>query len=119
MMRSYDITDKYLTVLPDLAEYSKNNNIDFSFSIGDSLQIEIPDTDLLFIDTVHKHHHTIQELNRHAGKVKKYILLHDTSDWPGVFTAVVEFLTKNRDWHIVEHCNKNSGFMALERYQHD
>lgn len=116
IMRSYDITSKHLTVLPDLIEYSKNNNIDFLFSEGNSLEIEIDPVDLLFIDTIHEHHHTIQELNKHASKVKKYILLHDPSDWPGVFTAVVEFLTKNREWHIIEHCNKNSGLLVLERY---
>jgi hypothetical protein len=96
--------------------YANKNNIDFTFSLADSLKIDIEPVDLLFIDTIHEHKHTIQELNRHASKVKKYILLHDPSDWPGVFTAVVEFLTKCREWRIVEHCNKNSGFLVLERY---
>jgi hypothetical protein len=116
VMRSYDISNKHFSVLPELKVYANKNNIDFTFSLADSLKIDIEPVDLLFIDTIHEHKHTIQELNRHASKVKKYILLHDPSDWPGVFTAVVEFLTKCREWRIVEHCNKNSGFLVLERY---
>lgn len=115
-LRSYDITAEHLSVLPDLEHYAISNNIDFKFQIGNSLEIEIEETDLLFIDTVHKKKHTATELHRHANKAKKFIIFHDTTEWPGVFEAVFEFLVANHNWHIIEHCNQNSGLLVLERY---
>jgi hypothetical protein len=58
----------------------------------------------------------LAELERHGDKTKKYIVLHDPSDWPGVFEAVICYLKNHREWHIIEHCNKNSGLLVLERY---
>ena len=115
-LRSYDITDQYLTVLPELSHYAKKHNIDFEFNIGNSLGLDIEPCDLLFIDTVHKRPHCLAELERHANQVSQYIVLHDPSEWPGVFEAVIIFLHNNRQWHIVEHCNKSSGLLVLERY---
>jgi hypothetical protein len=115
-LRSYDITDRYLTVLPELEANAKLNSTDFEFAIANSLEIDIEPCDLLFIDTVHTKDHCLAELDRHAPKANRYIVLHDPSDWPGVFEAVIVFLHHNRQWHIVEHCNKNSGLLVLERY---
>lgn len=115
-LRSYDITDKYLSVLDELKSNAKQNGTDFKFAVANSLEIEAEECDLLFIDTVHTRIHCIAELNRHAGFAKKYIVLHDPSDWPGVFEAVIEYLHHNREWHIIEHCNKSSGLVVLERY---
>jgi len=115
-LRSYDITDEYLSVLSDLEFYATTNNIDFKFEIANSLTIDIEETDLLFIDTVHKKKHTLEELRLHASKAKKFIMFHDTTAWPGVFEAAVEFLINNHKWHIVEHCNQGSGLLVLKRY---
>lgn len=115
-LRSYDITDQNLSVLDELKANAELNNTDFEFAIANSLEIEIEPCDLLFIDTVHKRDHCLAELNRHGACANKYIVLHDPSDWPGVFEAVIIFLHHNRQWHIVEHCNKNSGLLVLERY---
>ena len=65
---------------------------------------------------MHKRDHCLAELDRHAKKAQRYIVLHDPSDWPGVFEAVITFLHYNRQWHIVEHCNRESGLLVLERY---
>lgn len=115
-LRSYDITDEHLTVLPELLHYAKEHDIDFEFNLGNSLEIDIEPCDLLFIDTVHKRPHCLAELERHADKCSRYIVLHDPSEWPGVFEAVIIFLHNNRNWHIVEHCNRDSGLLVLERY---
>jgi hypothetical protein len=115
-VRSYDITSKYLSVLDQLSAGAKELGVDFEFNIADSLKIEIEPTDLLFIDTVHTRDHCLAELERHGDKTKKYIVLHDPSDWPGVFEAVICYLKNHREWHIIEHCNKNSGLVVLERY---
>jgi hypothetical protein len=100
----------------DLKNLAYENNIDFEFAIGNSLELDIEPCDLLFIDTVHKRAHCLAELDRHAKNAQRYIVLHDPSDWPGVFEAVIIFLHHNREWHIVEHCNKESGLLVLERY---
>lgn len=115
-LRSYDITDEHLSVLPALENYAATHNIDFKFQLGNSLEVEIDEVDLLFIDTVHKKKHTLAELQCHASKAKKYIMFHDTTEWPGVFEAAFEFLVANHEWHIVEHCNKGSGLLVLKRY---
>lgn len=113
---SYDITDANLTVLPELQYNAKLNGTNFSFIVGNSLELDIDPCDLLFIDTVHTYKHCLSELDRHSNKSKKFIILHDPSDWPGVFEAVIVFLHHNRQWHIIEHCNKGSGLLVLKRY---
>jgi hypothetical protein len=115
-LRSYDITDENLSVLDNLKNIATANNTDFEFAIANSFEIDIEPCDLLFIDTVHKRDHCLAELDRHAKKAQRYIVLHDPSDWPGVFEAVIIFLHYNREWHIIEHCNKNSGLLILKRY---
>jgi hypothetical protein len=115
-LRSYDITDANLSVLDELKFNADLNQIDFEFAVANSLEINIDPCDLLFIDTVHKYDHCLAELNRHGEKAQKYIVLHDPSDWPGVFEAVATYLHYNRQWHIVEHCNRGSGLLVLERY---
>jgi len=117
-LRSYDITAANLSVLDEFKYNATLNQTDFEFAIANSLEIDIDPCDLLFIDTVHKYNHCLAELNRHAEKAKRYIVLHDPSDWPGVFEAVIKYLHHNRQWHIIEHCNRNSGLLVLERY-HD
>jgi hypothetical protein len=115
-LRSYDITDQYLTVLPELEHAALTQGTDFQFAIGNSLEINIEPVDLLFIDTVHKRDHARAEIQRHHAQVRRYMVFHDTADWPGVFQAVIGFVMENRGWHIVEHCQKNSGLTVLARY---
>ena len=117
-LRSYDITSKNFAVLQNLEANAIVNGIDFKFQIANSLQLDIEPCDLLFIDTVHKFDHCLQELNRHGKSSSRFIILHDSSDWPGVFQAAINYLHHNRQWHIIEHCNRNSGLLVLERY-HD
>lgn len=115
-LRSYDITDSYLSVLDEFHHAAQQIDCDFEFAIGNSLEIDIEPCDLLFIDTVHKYDHCLAELDRHGKQAGRYIILHDPSDWPGVFQATIQWLHYNRDWHIVEHCNRGSGLLVLERY---
>jgi len=39
-LRSYDITDINLSILPELYNYATDNNIDFKFIIGNSLEVQ-------------------------------------------------------------------------------
>jgi hypothetical protein len=57
----------------------KEYNIDYTFIVGDSVKVFIPEVDLLFIDSWHVYGHLKRELAKHHSKVKKYIIMHDTT----------------------------------------
>tara|TARA_Y100000310_G_scaffold342109_1_gene443820 strand:- start:3082 stop:3657 length:576 start_codon:yes stop_codon:yes gene_type:complete len=75
-MDSYDINDCPVEYAKKL---SSEYGVEFTFHKKNSLTCDIPFCDLLFIDTDHKYSHLLAELTRHSTKVKKYIILHDTT----------------------------------------
>jgi|SRR6185503_2607258 len=93
------------------------------FICADDLAIEIEQTEMLFIDTVHNYKHCIQELNLHANKVDKFIAFHDTfvfgeygdDSEKGLLYAIDEFLEKNKDWRICYMTEKNNGLTILRK----
>jgi len=122
---SYDVT------LNDRIEYlqmmAKDANINFEFRHENVEQIEIEETDLLFIDT---NHHDIQlsnELRLHAHKARKYLVFHDITAfgetgqgyWPGeghgLWYAINPFLESHPEWKIAEKFDNNNGLLILER----
>jgi len=90
-------------------ELAKEKGIDFKFIQGDTLTIDIDETDLLFIDTLHTYPQLNAELKRHASKAKKYIVLHDTSSCPELWDAVEEL----RGWEVKERFTNCSGLTIL------
>jgi hypothetical protein len=108
----------------DLKNLAYENNIDFEFIVGDTTKIEIEETDLLFIDTWHVYQQLIKELELHSNKVKKYIILHDTTTFgehgecnegDGLWKAVEEFLSLNLNWVIEERYINNNGLTILKK----
>ena len=105
----------------------KRDEVDFSFVLGNSLEIEIEETDLLFIDTIHTYEQLSKELKLHANKVKKYIIMHDTESEKdfnlkpsgvtegGLGKAIAEFLNSNPVWSVREVFTNNNGLTVLER----
>jgi hypothetical protein len=111
--------------------------INHTFQLGDTLQIEIEPTELLFIDTLHTYNQLIAELKRHESKVSKYIILHDTTTFgridenmyqhaselvkgqattkTGLRTAMEDFLSENTNWSILEDKTNNNGLTILKR----
>lgn len=109
----------------------------WEFIQGDSTKVEISNTDLLFIDTLHIGSVLRKELNKHADKVNKYIVLHDVetygykpepTDWQtpeimenylandtGLMPVINEFLNNNENWYIYQHHKNNNGLMVLKR----
>jgi len=86
------------------------------FLIGDSLQIDIPETDLLFIDTLHTKQQLSGELARHHGIVKKYIIIHDTdSAADEMLPAIYDFLKDHPEWTIREQHAYNNGIIILAK----
>lgn len=122
---SYDVT--YNDRIEYLQMMAKDVNINFHFRLENVEQIEIEETDLLFIDT---NHHDIQlsnELKLHANKARKYIVFHDTVSfgetgqgyWPGeghgLWYAINPFLEENKEWVIAEEFKNNNGLLILKR----
>lgn len=121
IMYSYDITSRKFNykLFKTLAEKTE-----FVFTEGDTLKIEIEETDLLFIDTYHTYNQLRQELEKHPVRVRKYIIIHDTETFgevgidkkiPGLFKAIDEFVNINSNWIVKEKFINNNGLTILKR----
>lgn len=122
-VRSYDFFVNYqVAILFDIAQQSGK---DVTASQANVLEIDIEPTDLLFLDTLHTYKQVTAELKRHANKVKKYLVFHDTFTFglkgeceeydPGVLTAVMEFLASHPEWRVKAHYTDCNGLTVLER----
>lgn len=111
--------------------------IDFKFIECDSLKVDLEQTDMLFIDTLHTYNQLLGELSRHSKNVNKWIALHDTvlfgyrdediyghaSDLirdkttkkVGLMNAVLDFLEENKNWQLKESFTNNNGLTILEK----
>jgi len=136
-MISYDIVRH--PKIEEVIDLSKNYNIDYQFIQSDVLTIEIEETELLFIDTLHTYNQLVCELDIHSDKCSKYIILHDTTSFgevdemiyehasneiknietkkQGLWNAVLDFLDteKGKFWEIKERFTNNNGLTILER----
>ena len=100
---------------------------DFEFKVGNTLEINIEETDFLFIDTLHNYTQLKGELERHHTKVRKWIGFHDTTsfEWggesyegkpeKGIWPAIEEFLSDNPQWKLVERFTNNNGLTIIGR----
>jgi hypothetical protein len=131
---SYDInmTENILNAI----NLSKVEKLDFQFIKKNVLEVEIEETDLLFIDTWHKYGQLKEELFLHSDKVKKYLIFHDTESYEfndepswgdlykdvrelstekqGIWPAIQELLDKG-DWEIEKRFTNNNGLTILKR----
>ena len=111
----------------------------YKFIQSDSIKVEIEETDILFIDTLHTYNQLISELNKHSHKVKNYIILHDTETYglvdeniynhassiiknqnitkKGLLNAIDDFLKteEGTKWEIHEVFKNNNGLTILKR----
>ena len=115
----------------ELIRLGKENNIDFKFILGDTLKLQIEETDLLFIDTEHNYLQLKEELLLHGKKAGKYIIFHDTvtfghrdsshyggrssTEKTGLIPAINEFLEANTEWCMHEHFLNNNGLMVIKK----
>lgn len=107
----------------------------FQPRVGNTLEIFIEPTDMLFIDTLHTAKQLQGELRRHVlwykfeslQRVRKYLVFHDTSTFgfegedggPGLRSAI-DWFQKNAFplWHVVEDHLNNNGLLVMERFPH-
>lgn len=118
---SYDI------LLPNKIEDFFNQirgNTEIKIIEGNTLEIEIEDTDLLFIDTLHTYVQLKLELKRHGHKAKKYMIFHDTTTFRnkgedgrnlGLWDAIIEYLNDHPEWQIEKEFTNNNGLTILSR----
>jgi hypothetical protein len=137
-LKSYDIDYTPFRPSEDLIkEMCDKFDIDFKFILCDSLKVEIENTDLLFIDTLHTYDQLTGELTLHSKNVNKWIILHDTTLFgdrdeyiyehasdliknkekskEGLNNAINDFISKNQDWTVKEVYTNCNGLTVLER----
>ena len=121
-LTSYDVARR--PEVDEVEQVSPGSGTVFKFVLANTVEVEIEETDLLFIDSDHHYAHLKRELELHAGKVRKYILLHDTEifahmdqDYKGVglWPAIEEFLAAHPEWRIKEKFTHCHGLTVLER----
>lgn len=125
-LTSYDI-DKIGT-RPHVQALANEYPDTFSFKHANSCNVEIPECDILFIDSDHTEETTAFELERHHSKVTQFIILHDTQTFglkdrspgtgKGIMTAVSRFIdqtTPGEDWDMMLHLPNNNGLAILKR----
>jgi len=125
VLRSYDIKhpSTFKADITVLEKAAKDEGVDFKFTLADVLTTEIEKTDLLFIDTWHVYKQLKRELELHAEKALRYIILHDTQTFgikgedggEGIEKALKQFLAGNKQWQIKEVYSNNNGLTVLER----
>jgi len=118
---------------------AEGNGISFQFLQANDMDIDIEQTDLLFIDSLHTYCHLTYELETFSPKVNKYISMHDTtfsnetiddlgyigdySEYPpeydrtkrGLWPAIVDFLERHPEWTLYQRYTNNYGFTILRR----
>lgn len=88
----------------------------------------IEPTDLLYIDSVHSAERLQLELDQHASRVGRFLVLRGTGAFgevaeggqsPGLFAAVRPFLEAHPDWFIVFHTGAEYGMTVLGKQPAD
>lgn len=106
---------KYGSDITPVEKACKNKGINFKFYEADTLVTDIPEVDMLFIDTLHESAQLDGEIKRHSEKAKKYIVFHDTVSCETELMPVINKWLKNKKWKIKEHYLNNNGLLICER----
>ena len=112
--------------LPGIREFfeeAKNAGRNVTLHVDDTRKVEIAETDLMLVDSLHIYEQVQKELELHAGKVRKYLLFHDTTLFAdhgefggkGIWPAVQEFIDSHPEWQLVERRTNNNGLTILKR----
>ncbi|HET9564651.1 MAG TPA: class I SAM-dependent methyltransferase [Mycobacterium sp.] len=112
------------------------------FLQGDTRLIDIPECDLLFVDADHSYVSVNAELQRHADKVRQWLVFHDTitfgsiaadgetgkhrwqhvlglsvpPEFLGIRPAIDELMIRDPSWRIHAHHTDSHGLLVLKRH---
>jgi len=111
---------------PGIREFfdeAKNAGRNVTLHVDDTRKVDIAETDLMLVDSLHIYEQVQKELELHAGKVRKYILFHDTTLFAdrgefggkGIWPAVQEFIDSHPEWQLIERRHNNNGLTILKR----
>lgn len=120
-MHSYEFNP-----LPGIREYfdsARNAGRNVTLHVADTREVEIAETDIMLVDSLHVYEQVQKELELHAGKVRKYLLFHDTTSFAdhgefggkGIWPAVQEFIDSHLEWQLTERRTNNNGLTILTR----
>lgn len=108
-----------------LEQLARDEHIPFTFVEANDLEIEIPECDILFIDTLHDYAQLGQELALHADKAQKWIIGHDLVSFggkdesnphgPGLIPALEEFMAEHVEWQSAGFYFNCNGLWLLRR----
>lgn len=132
-LRAYDLDIH--EPLMNLFKMARKVGKDVEYIKGNTLEILIEPTDMIFIDTWHSQDQLRKELKLHGNAARKYLAFHDTHtygvrdeqvDWAknpnrkampdqGLLPAIIEFVIANPHWRFKMHKSNNNGLTVLER----
>lgn len=121
-LTSYDIARRH--EVSEVEAAAQGSGTEFKFVLASSTEVEIEECDLLFIDSMHTYEHLKRELEMHADKAKKFIILHDTTTFGhidqtnegrGLWPAVEELLAQRSEWTLAERRTNCHGLTVLKR----
>lgn len=101
--------------LDSAIQLAREEHIEFEVIEGDTTEIDIEPTDLLFIDTYHHYDHVKKELQRHKDKVSTYIIAHDTRLFAGIVPALTEELIDTGEFELATECTGSAGMNIYSR----
>ena len=136
-----DINSKDILNILDI---TNKLNLNFRYEWCNYLELEVNESfDLTFIDTWHVYGQMKRELAKFSKITNKYIIMHDTTvdEWygesirmghdiieeskksgfpeeeiiSGVWPAIIEFLTNNKEWVLHERYTNNNGLTILKK----
>jgi len=119
----------------DLEKYARINEIEqrvkeelpntlMTFTQDNILYADVPECDLLFVDSYHVYQQVLLELVLHAKKARKFIIFHDTvsfadvgqsANHPGIYKAIEGFLMYNPEWVMIDQYANNNGLTVLAK----
>jgi hypothetical protein len=107
-----------------LEELARLQGIDFVFRQEDTRRADLGPTDLLFIDTYHTRKQLEDELAVAEGKVRRYLVFHDTETYgevgedggEGLWPAIAAFVRRDLGWCLLDYHTENHGLAVLWRH---
>ena len=121
-----DINPDYQAAARKRVETFWSEGVEVEYRVGSTLEVDIEETDFLFIDSWHCYGQLRDELARHSARVRRYIFGHDWAAFgftgedlksPGLVAAVEEFLADHPEWEMCYETDVNNGLFGLRRVQ--
>lgn len=112
----------------------------WDYRIEDSRKADVPECDMLFVDSLHDYEQCAAELNYHGDKARRFIALHDTQtfwevgangetgrkkwdyvagrgsvplDCLGIGQAILNFMSCHRKWYVQASYPDSHGLLVL------